>query len=125
MKEFYFDDKHWTIRYLVADTGNWLTGNKVLISPYTLVSYGGSIKVLKSVLKPEVIIAQADIGGTVAKLLNSVNGTTGKSFTNIRKLDIGLNVTYSNWQVYNGYLNIYQTSVNLSNIISQGNIGPN
>jgi len=38
VKEFYFDDKHWTIRYLVADTGNWLTGNQVLISPYALVS---------------------------------------------------------------------------------------
>lgn len=34
VKEFYFDDKHWTIRYLVADTGNWLTGRQVLISPY-------------------------------------------------------------------------------------------
>jgi uncharacterized protein YrrD len=38
VKEFYFDDKHWTIRYLVADTGNWLTGNQVLLSPYVLVS---------------------------------------------------------------------------------------
>lgn len=37
VKEFYFDDKHWTIRYLVADTGNWLTGRQVLISPYALV----------------------------------------------------------------------------------------
>jgi len=37
VKEFYFDDKHWTIRYLVADTGNWLTGRKVLISPFALV----------------------------------------------------------------------------------------
>src|SRR5680860_121294 len=36
-KEFYFDDQHWAIRYLVADTGNWLTGRKVLISPYALV----------------------------------------------------------------------------------------
>jgi sporulation protein YlmC with PRC-barrel domain len=36
VKEFYFDDKHWTIRYLVADTGNWLTGKQVLISPYAL-----------------------------------------------------------------------------------------
>ena len=35
-KEFYFDDRHWTIRYLVADTGNWLTGRHVLISPYAL-----------------------------------------------------------------------------------------
>ena len=38
VKEFYFDDRHWTIRYLVADTGNWLPGRKVLISPYALVA---------------------------------------------------------------------------------------
>jgi hypothetical protein len=37
-KDFYFDDKHWTIRYLVADTGGWLTGRQVLISPYALAS---------------------------------------------------------------------------------------
>jgi sporulation protein YlmC with PRC-barrel domain len=36
VKEFYFDDKHWTIRYLVADTGGWLSGRQVLISPYAL-----------------------------------------------------------------------------------------
>lgn len=36
VKEFYFDDQHWTIRYLVADTGTWLAGRKVLISPYAL-----------------------------------------------------------------------------------------
>jgi hypothetical protein len=35
--EFYFDDKYWTIRYLVADTGNWLTGTQVLISPFALL----------------------------------------------------------------------------------------
>jgi uncharacterized protein YrrD len=38
VKEFYFDDHHWTIRYLVADTGDWLTGRQVLISPYALVA---------------------------------------------------------------------------------------
>jgi uncharacterized protein YrrD len=38
VKEFYFDDQHWTVRYLVADTGNWLTGRQVLISPYALVA---------------------------------------------------------------------------------------
>jgi hypothetical protein len=36
VKEFYFDDRHWTVRYLVANTGTWLTGRKVLISPYAL-----------------------------------------------------------------------------------------
>lgn len=37
-EEFYFDDRHWTIRYLVAKTGNWLTGRKVLLSPYLLTA---------------------------------------------------------------------------------------
>ncbi|APC40819.1 PRC-barrel domain-containing protein [Clostridium estertheticum] len=36
VKEFYFDDQNWTIRYLIADTGNWLVGRQVLISPYAL-----------------------------------------------------------------------------------------
>lgn len=36
INEFYFDDLHWTIRYVVADTGNWLAGRQVLISPYAL-----------------------------------------------------------------------------------------
>ena len=35
-REFYFDDRYWTVRYLVADAGNWLTGKRVLISPYSL-----------------------------------------------------------------------------------------
>ena len=36
IKEFYFDDSHWTIRYIVAETGNWLFGREVLISPHSL-----------------------------------------------------------------------------------------
>jgi len=36
VKEFYFDDRHWTVRYLVADTGSWLQERQVLISPYSL-----------------------------------------------------------------------------------------
>lgn len=34
--DFYFDDISWTIRYLVVDTGPWLFGRKVLISPVAL-----------------------------------------------------------------------------------------
>ncbi|MFA9390138.1 MAG: PRC-barrel domain-containing protein [Prolixibacteraceae bacterium] len=36
VKDFYFDDHHWMVRYLIADTGNWLTGKQVLISPNSL-----------------------------------------------------------------------------------------
>ena len=28
VKEFYFDDTYWTIRYLVADSGNWLSDSR-------------------------------------------------------------------------------------------------
>ena len=31
--DFYFDDHTWMIRYLVVDTGHWLAGRQVLISP--------------------------------------------------------------------------------------------
>jgi hypothetical protein len=33
VKEFYFDDKSWSVRYLVVRTGAWLFGREVLISP--------------------------------------------------------------------------------------------
>ena len=31
--DFYFDDKYWVVRYVVADTGDWLPGRRVLVSP--------------------------------------------------------------------------------------------
>ena len=34
VKDFYFDDKAWAVRYLVADTGTWLTDKLVLLSPH-------------------------------------------------------------------------------------------
>jgi len=35
IKDFFFDDKTWVIRYLVADTGSWLPGRLVLLSPHS------------------------------------------------------------------------------------------
>jgi hypothetical protein len=64
-------------------------------------------------------------GGPVVKLLNNVDGSNRESYTNIRKLDSGIDITYDNWLVYDGYINIYQTAVNLDNVICHGNIGSN
>lgn len=36
VKDFYFDDTGWVIRYLVVDTGTWLSSRKVLISPISI-----------------------------------------------------------------------------------------
>ncbi len=36
VEDLYFDDRTWRIRYMVVDTGGWLTGRQVLISPVAL-----------------------------------------------------------------------------------------
>ena len=33
VRDFYFDERSWVIRYLIVDTGEWLASRKVLISP--------------------------------------------------------------------------------------------
>ncbi|MFO7577567.1 MAG: PRC-barrel domain-containing protein, partial [Pelovirga sp.] len=38
VKEFFFDEQHWAIRYLVADTVNWHTGRQVMISPGAMMA---------------------------------------------------------------------------------------
>lgn len=36
VRDAYFDDQHWTLRYLVVNPGSWLTGRWVLISPWAI-----------------------------------------------------------------------------------------
>lgn len=38
VRDFYFDDHHWAVRYLVADTGGWLETRQVLIAPHALTA---------------------------------------------------------------------------------------
>ncbi len=37
VEEFYFDDETWAIRYLTVNTGGWLDGRLVLISPISVI----------------------------------------------------------------------------------------
>jgi sporulation protein YlmC with PRC-barrel domain len=46
IKDFYFDTQNWTIRYVVADTGSWLTGRQVLVSPHAFAGLHPSGKLL-------------------------------------------------------------------------------
>jgi uncharacterized protein YrrD len=39
IEDFYFDDHTWTIRYLVVNTHEWLSGRKVLISPHVIFKH--------------------------------------------------------------------------------------
>src|SRR5471032_2362823 len=55
VKDFYFDDKTWVIRYLVADTGSWLSGRLVLISPHAFGTLDENKKTLHVALRKKQI----------------------------------------------------------------------
>ncbi|MES2695139.1 MAG: PRC-barrel domain-containing protein [Verrucomicrobiota bacterium] len=44
VKDFYFDDRQWQIRYLVVETGAWLQSRRVLLSPAAVGGMDGSLK---------------------------------------------------------------------------------
>jgi len=46
VKDFYFDDKAWVIRYLVVNAGTWLSSRKVLISPISIARPDWTEKIL-------------------------------------------------------------------------------
>lgn len=46
VKDFYFDDDWWTVRYLVVETGSWFSNRKVLISPFAIGQPNWNGKVL-------------------------------------------------------------------------------
>ena len=40
IEDCYFDESSWLVRYFIVNTGNWLTGRKVLISPIAFDGFG-------------------------------------------------------------------------------------
>lgn len=55
VKDVYFDDETWCIRYLVVDTGTWLSSRKVLISPISIGQANWADKLLPvSITKVQV-----------------------------------------------------------------------
>jgi len=56
IKDVYFDDRFWTIRYLVIDTHPWLPlSEKVLISPIALLNFNARERLLNVSLTKEMI----------------------------------------------------------------------
>jgi hypothetical protein len=62
-------------------------------------------------------------GGPIEVTLNPVDGTSGKSYTNITMLDGGTAITYNNLLVYDGYIAVRQSASLSSTILCEGNIG--
>ena len=55
VKDFYFDDQAWAIRYVIVDTGSWLGGREVLISPYGIGTPDLSAQILPVSVSKEQI----------------------------------------------------------------------
>jgi len=61
VKDFYFDDEAWVIRYLVVDTGTWLSSRKVLISPIAIGEPNWAEKILPVSITKEQVKNSPDI----------------------------------------------------------------
>jgi sporulation protein YlmC with PRC-barrel domain len=61
VRDFYFDDATWVIRYLVVDTGSWLSHRKVLISPIATGHANDADKELPASLTMEQVKSSPDI----------------------------------------------------------------
>jgi hypothetical protein len=59
--DFYFDDQTWAVRYLIADTGPWLFGRRVLISPVVVDKPLWEARVLPVDLTKEQIEHSPDV----------------------------------------------------------------
>jgi uncharacterized protein YrrD len=55
VKDFYFDDEAWVIRYLVVETGDWLSHRHVLISPIAINQPNWSEKIFPAAISQEQV----------------------------------------------------------------------
>lgn len=60
--ELYFDDLAWLVRYLVVDTGTWLSGRKVLLSPGVVGQPDWETQTLPVELTKKQVESSPDIG---------------------------------------------------------------
>ena len=61
VKDLYFDDDAWGVRYLVVQTGAWLIGRKVLISPIAITHPNRTEKTLSVSMTKEQVANSPEI----------------------------------------------------------------
>ncbi|MEO8544555.1 MAG: PRC-barrel domain-containing protein [Burkholderiaceae bacterium] len=61
VKDFYLDDEKWIIRYLVVDTGHWLSSRKVLVSPIAVGTPDWEQKLLPVSISKDQVRKSPDI----------------------------------------------------------------
>ena len=86
IKDFYFDDESWTIRYLIVKTGNWFSDKKVLISPASIGTPDFDEKIFP-------------VGLTMQQIKNSPDIDTEKPVSRQHEMDLN---RYYSWPQYWG-----------------------
>ena len=61
VKDFYFDDQKWVVRYFIVDTGTWLSSREVLVSPMAIGQPNWRDEVLPASMTKEQIKHSPDI----------------------------------------------------------------
>jgi hypothetical protein len=61
VRELYFDDDTWTVRYLVVETGGWLGGRSVLISPISVLNADWQARELNVALTKNQVESSPDV----------------------------------------------------------------
>jgi uncharacterized protein YrrD len=59
--QLYFDDETWAIRYLTVETGGWLGGRPVLISPFSVIRTDWQAQLLEVALTKKQVENSPDI----------------------------------------------------------------
>jgi sporulation protein YlmC with PRC-barrel domain len=84
VKDLYFDDERWVIRYLVVATGGWLNGRDVLISPMSVTGIQWPDETVKIRL-------------TRKQVMDSPNIDTEKRLSRQHELDLYNHYGYANY----------------------------
>ena len=67
----------------------------------------------------------AATGGGILISLSNVNGATGIGATSVTMLNDGTAITYDELIIFNGYINVHLSDMDLGTLIAQGDIGSN
>ena len=78
VKDFYFDDSAWVVRYLVVETGSWLSSRKVLISPISIghPDWGAKTLPVSITSRSRTVLKSTPKGRSRASTKPSISATT-------------------------------------------------
>jgi len=116
-------NKKYTLQGTVGVSGTALFEKRV--NGNTLVTIDLDNTITDKTYPATINVGSVTTAGDVKITLNPVNGSTGKSLTNIRKKDDNSLIQYSDLLVFTGYISIYQSSINSGIVVCNGNIGTN